>query len=150
MAPDAEMQRAVRVEVYRSFIENGRAPVPAEVADGLALDQASVEASLQALHDQHLLVLAPGTPYVWMANPFSALPTPFSVDTGGRTFFGNCIWDALGIVAMLGNSGRVQTWCPDCGERLTVSVEAGELGSEDGIVHFAVPAAKWWDDIGFN
>lgn len=102
------------------------------------------------LAEGHFLVLAPGTPYVWMANPLSAIPTPFPVEVGGRTWFGNCIWDALGVVAMLGGTGTVTTWCPDCGEHLSVSVEDNRLSSGEGVVHFAVPAAHWWDDIGFN
>lgn len=150
MASEQAVDTALRVEVYRFFVEEGRPPVSAELADSLGMDQASVDASLVRLAEQHVLVLAPGTPYIWMANPFSALPTPFTVDTGGRTWFGNCIWDALGIVAMLGGTGSVSTWCPDCHERLVVSVEDNRLSSGQGVVHFAVPAAQWWDDIGFN
>lgn len=124
--------------------------MPAELAETLDMDQASVEQSLQRLAGAHALVLAPGTHYVWMANPFSALPTSFLADVGGRTWFGNCIWDAMGIVAMLGGTGTVSTWCPDCRERLMVSVANNRLASGEGVVHFAVPAARWWDDIGFN
>jgi len=140
----------VRLEVYRFFVERGRPPVPAEIAHTLGMTQAAVEASLHRLAEGHALVLAPGTPYIWMANPLSALPTPFSVEAADRTWFGNCIWDALGVVAMLGGTGTVRTWCPDCQERLAVSVQANRLLSPEGVVHFAVPAAHWWDDIGFN
>ncbi|MQB01677.1 MAG: hypothetical protein GEU78_15540 [Actinobacteria bacterium] len=104
------------------------------------MDQASVEDSLRRLAEGHVLVLAPGTPYIWMANPLSALPTPFVAVTGRRSWFGNCIWDALGIVAMFGGTGTVSTWCPDCHERLAVSVEDNSLSSGEGVVHFAVPA----------
>jgi Alkylmercury lyase len=141
---------AVRLEVYRAFVELGRAPVAAEIAEALGADQVSVEQALRRLADAHVLVLAPGTPYVWMANPFSAIPTPFAVDAGGRTLYGNCIWDGLGVVAVMGGTGIVRTWCPDCGERLAVAVESNRLAHGDGVVHFAVPAASWWDDIGFN
>jgi hypothetical protein len=140
----------VRVEIYRFFVDHGRPPVPAEVAEALAMDQASVEDSVRRLADAHVLVLAPGTPYVWMANPLSAIPTSFPVEVGGRTWFGNCIWDALGVVAMLGGTGKVTSWCPDCRENLSVSVKDNRLASGEGVVHFAVPAARWWDDIGFN
>jgi Alkylmercury lyase len=140
----------VRVAFYRLFVERRRAPVAAEVASELGLDQRSVEASFRRLADGHVLVLAPGTSYVWMANPFSAIPTPFAVDVAGGTYFGNCIWDAMGIVAMLGGTGSVRTWCPDCLEPMTVSVRDGALAAGEGIVHYAVPARHWWDDIGFN
>jgi hypothetical protein len=150
MDSEQTVDTAVRVEIYRFFVDEGRPPVPAELSEAIAMDQASVEDALRRLAEEHVLVLAPGTPYIWMANPLSALPTPFLVDTGGRTWFGNCIWDALGIVAMLGGTGSVSTWCSDCHERLVVSVEDNRLSSGEGVVHFAVPAAHWWDDIGFN
>ncbi len=105
----------VRHEVYRFFLDRGRPPVPAELAVGLGMDQSAVEDSLRRLADDHALVLAPGTPYVWMANPLSALPTPFSVEASGRTWFGNCIWDALGVVAMLGVPGQSGHGAPTAG-----------------------------------
>jgi hypothetical protein len=140
----------IRHEVYRFFVDQGRSPVPAELAETLAIDQASVEGSLRRLAEAHVLVLAPGTPYIWMANPLSAIPTPFQAEIHGRRYFGNCIWDALGIVAMLGGTGKVTTWCPDCHGHLSITVADDRVVSGEGIVHFAVPAAQWWDDIGFN
>ena len=150
MDAEQKLDTAVRLEVYRFFVDHGRPPVPSEIAEVLGTDQASVEDSLQRLANGHVLVLAPGTPYIWMANPLSAIPTPFSVESAGRTWFGNCIWDALGVVAMLGGTGTVRTWCPDCHSRLVVSVEGNHVTFGEGVVHFAVPAAHWWDDIGFN
>ena len=144
------IDKEVRLEVYRFFVERGQPPVPAELAETLATDQASVEDSLHRLAEGHVLVLAPGTPYIWMANPLSAIPTPFVTEVGGRRWFGNCIWDALGIVAMLGGTGVVRTWCPDGQEHLSVTIDDNRLSSGEGVVHFAVAAAHWWDDIGFN
>jgi hypothetical protein len=144
------LDTAVRQSVYRFFVAEGRPPVPAELAQTLAVDHASIEKSLGRLSAAHVLVLAPGTPYIWMANPLSAIPTPFAVDIAGKHFFGNCIWDALGVVAMLGGTGTVRTWCPDCDDRLSITVRDNRLASADGLVHFAVPAARWWDDIGFS
>jgi hypothetical protein len=145
-----DLDGAVRLEVYRWFVDRGRPPVPAEIAEAVGVDQEAAEGSLRRLAGAHALVLAPGTPYVWMANPFSAVPTPFSLEAGGRTWFGNCIWDAMGIVVLTGGTGTVRTWCPDCRERLSVSVEGERLASGSEVVHFAVPAARWWDDIGFT
>ena len=150
MNADQTIDNDVRFEVYRFFADQGRPPVSAEIADSLGMVHSAVGESLKRLADQHVLVLAPGTTYIWMANPLSALPTSFPVQAAGREWFGNCIWDALGVVAMLGGDGTVTTWCPDCGERLAVDVEGNHLVSGHGVVHFAVPAARWWDDIGFN
>lgn len=149
MTHDASFDNEVRLALYRLFIDRGRAPVPAEIARELGEPLVDVEASLQRLADAHVIVLASGSTYVWMANPLSAIPTPFRVEMQGREWFGNCIWDALGIVAMLGDDGDVQTWCPDCGDEMSLAVRAGEVAGE-GLIHFAVPAARWWEDIGFT
>lgn len=140
----------IRSAVYRFFVDEGRPPLAGEVARELATSPVEVEDSFRRLHDAHVLVLAPGTPYIWMANPLSALPTPYTVRCNDKSYWGNCIWDALGAVAMLGMDGTVTSLCPDCGEELRVDIVDGELASSDHIVHFAVPAAHWWDDIGFN
>ncbi|HWC31503.1 MAG TPA: organomercurial lyase, partial [Actinomycetota bacterium] len=92
----------------------------------------------------------PGTLDVWMANPLSAVPTPFLAEVGGRTWYGNCAWDAPGIVAMLGANGRVETACPDCGDRLEMTIRGRDLEPIEAVGHFAIPARKWWDDIGFT
>ncbi|MBA3551274.1 MAG: hypothetical protein H0W27_00180 [Actinobacteria bacterium] len=148
MTLDANLDRDVRLFVYRFFLEAGRPPVPAETVAALGSTSALVEASLRRLGDDHALVLAPGTPYVWMANPLSALPTPFQVEADGRTWFGNCIWDALGIPAILKADGLVRSWCADCAAPMALEVSDGRLQRGVGVLHFAVPAASWWDDIG--
>jgi hypothetical protein len=141
---------AVRRHLYERFVEDGRPPRAAETAADLGLDEREAEEAYRRLADAHVIVLAPGTVDVWMANPLSAVPTPFPVETERGTFFGNCIWDALGTVAMLGRAGRVETRCPDCGERLVFAVSDGQLEPVDAVVHYAVPAARWWEDIGFT
>jgi len=146
---DPILDRDVRLAVYRKIVEKGRPPTPPEMAVGLGIETLDVEASIQRLADGHVLVLAPGTPYIWMANPFSAIPTPFEVEVGDRLYFGNCIWDALGISACLHADAHIRTYCPDCSEPLSLDVRDGELeATSEGVVHFAVPAAHWWDDIG--
>ncbi|MFN2489343.1 MAG: organomercurial lyase [Actinomycetota bacterium] len=140
----------VRVEVYRLFVEHGRPPMPIEIATAVGASSEEIERALHRLAEAHVLVLAPGTSYIWLANPLSALPSPFSVATDGRRWWGICIWDALGILAMLGSDGTVSSLCPDCGELLEVEVRDGEVTKGDGVVHYAVPAARWWDDIGFT
>lgn len=139
----------MRLHLYRFFVEHGRPPSAAEIAASLGLPQAEAEASLQRLHEAHVIVLAPGSTSVWMANPLSALPTAYPVQIGEREYFGNCIWDGLGVVAMLGGAGTVRTRCADCGESMAVEVAEGNLAGE-GIVHYAVPAQAWWEDIGFT
>lgn len=142
---------AVRLFIYRFFIAHGRPPMPVETAMELGMSSADAAAAVKRLADAHVLVLAPGTPYIWMASPLCALPSPFAVRARDRDWYGVCIWDALGLIAMLGGDGTVTTRCPDCGDPLVIDVRDGEAsGPEGAVVHFAVPARQWWDDIGFN
>jgi hypothetical protein len=63
-----------------------------------------VEAYRQ-LGDGHVYVLEPGDPTrLRMANPFSAAPIAFRVEAGGKGYYGNCVWDALGVVSMMGGT----------------------------------------------
>jgi hypothetical protein len=142
--------KEVRLHVYRTFVNLGRPPMPVEIAMALDASSAQVEASLRRLAEAHALVLAPGTPYIWMANPLCALPSPFRVEAQGRDWYGVCIWDAMGVIAMLGGDGSVSTLCPDCGDQLTLNVRDGTIEQAEYVVHYLVPAAHWWDDIGFN
>ena len=150
MTDTESFDQDVRVALYRFWIENRRPPVAAEIAPQLDVRPIAVEESLRRLHDAHMIVLAPGTPYVWMANPFSSVPTPYQAHVDGSTYFGNCIWDSLGIVVMLGGTGRVSAKCGDCGDDLSLDVSEQGVTPGDYVVHYMVPAAHWWDDIGFN
>jgi hypothetical protein len=84
------------------------------------------------------------------ANPFATGPTDFVVRTPERRYFGTCIWDALGIVALLGTDGHLETHCLDCDEPLELVVRDGELQPTTTVVHFLLPAAHWYDDLRFT
>ncbi len=139
-----------RLQVYRHFVEVGRAPTVEETARALGLAIGEVERAYRRLDQDHALVLTPGTNRIWMAMPLSAVPTAFRVTVGEQSWWANCAWDALGIPAMLGRDARVVTVCGDCDEPMTLTVQEGSLGETECVVHFAVPAAKWWDDVGFT
>jgi len=151
----ADFNNRVRLRLYELFVESGECPSRWEVAADLGCSVAMVAEAFRELAAAHMLVLQPGSGEVLMANPLSAVPTPFMVETessnGPRTWYGNCIWDALGVIAMMDGDGRVLTSCGCCGESMTVSVRRGEAVCEPpGLVHFALPARQWWDDIVFN
>lgn len=150
MTSEREVAR-VRLAVLEMVIATGAVPGAREVAGHLGLDEASVVEAFRALHDGHVYVLEPGeAAALRMANPFSAVPTPFAVTARGRAYFGNCIWDALGVVSLLGGDGTIDTSCPDCKHPLRLRVVGRELVESEGIVHFGVPARRWWDDIVFT
>ena len=135
--------REIRNRTYQLFVELGRAPTADEVGPG------TKEAWLR-LHEQHAVVLdAHGE--LLMANPFSAVPTPYETDTpDGRTWYGNCAWDAIGILAALHTDGRVESTCPDCGDQINFEVWDQEPDFKNTFFHCLVPAAQWWEDIGFT
>ena len=144
-----DLDTRVRVHLYEEFVARGRPPSVAEAAEALGLAEPEVADAYRRLEEGRVIVLAPGTLNVWMANPLSATPTPFRVETPKGSYWGNCVWDALGIPAMLGTEGRVATSCPDCGASLELRVANGGVDGE-AVVHFAVPAARWWQNIAFT
>ena len=139
----------VRANVYDFTMRTGAPPTSGEVARAMSLTRDDVLAAFRRLADAHVLVLKPDTGEILMANPFSAVPTPFLVETAKFSAYGNCIWDALGIPAMLGRDARIITSCADCGASAEITVSAGAVNG-DGTLHFAIPARDWWNDIVFT
>jgi len=135
---------------YGLFVELGRAPSVGEVAEAAGLPRTEVAAAWRRLHHAHALVLEPDGTQIRMANPFSAVPTPYRVEAAGRSWYGNCAWDAFGICAALHVDGRVEAACPDCGEPIAVEVRGERPSDESLLFHCLVPAAHWWDDIVFT
>jgi hypothetical protein len=139
----------IRNATYRLFADFGRAPTAAEVAADLGVEEAAVRESWARLHDLHALVLdAEGE--IRMANPFAAKPTDFRVEAAGRSWFANCGWDAFGIGAALRVDSEFETHCLDCGDTLDIAVRDGKPEPSDLVWHVLVPAAQWWNDIGFT
>ena len=146
--PFTESERAVRLFIYRHFIETANAPDLATIARATAIADRDVAAALRQLADQHAIVLAPASVSIWMAHPFSAVPTPYPVDAGGRTYWANCAWDAAGILSLVGD-GETQTLCADCGQPAGFGVQDDALVG-DGVVHFAVPPRRFWENVAYT
>jgi len=140
---------AVRHHVYTVTAERGRPPRVADVASALGMAPGDVAAAFGRLRERRLLLLA-GNGEIVMAPPFSAVPTPFQVTSGGTTYFANCVWDAYGIAAALGRDADVEASCACCGEPMALAVRGGAPLLADGetaVAHFAIPARHWWDDL---
>ena len=151
MGPVDAFDLDIRRHVYLSVVANGRPPTVAETATAFGRDRDEIEGAYRRLHDAHALVLFPGTTGVWMANPFCFAATPHRVSAGGREWTATCAWDALGIPGALHGDGSIDTECACCSEPLRLEVRDGELvDGADLLVHFLVPARKWWEDIGFT
>jgi hypothetical protein len=139
----------IRHAIYKTFAEGG-IPRTATLCHQLRMPEEEVRDGMERLHTAHAIVLDPRTREPWMALPFSSVPTPFAVEGGGRSWFASCAWDAFGIPILVGVDAVISTACQDCDGRIVYRVEGGRLVDAHGVVHFAVPAAKWWDDIGFT
>ena len=147
---EAAFDYEVRRYVYDHVMREGWPPTIAETATALSTTLDDVGASFRRLADAHVLVLQRGKGEILMCNPFSAVPTPFLVRAGAGSWYGNCIWDAMGIPAMLEQDATIEASCGCCGTAMHMSIVGGSLGDASGIAHFAIPAAHWWDDIVFN
>lgn len=143
-----ELEQQVRLFVYRHFIDTARAPHSTQIASATDRPESEVISALRRLADLHALVLAPASTAIWMAHPFSAVPTAYPVETAARTYFANCAWDAAGILSLVGD-GRSRTRCEDCGGELEIAVRDHTM-TGDGIVHFAVPPRRFWDNVAFT
>ena len=139
---------SVRSEIYRVFRERAAAPSVNELASRLDLPAAEVIDALHALADEHSIVLVPATDSIWMAHPFSGVATDFVVTVGERTWFANCAWDGLSILALFGD-GVLETHSLVTGEPIRFTLRNRQVSGE-GVVHFLVPAAEFWRDIGFT
>jgi hypothetical protein len=149
-ADEVHFDRQVRAFVYDTIFTQGVIPTVAASAAGLARSLEEVVAAFQRLAQSHVFVLQQGGDEILMANPFSAVPTPFQVQSGSRTYWGNCIWDALGILTMLHSDGQVLASCGDCNAALAVTVHDGTVVDSVGVGHFSVPAKQWWNNIVFT
>lgn len=147
--PAEQTDVRVRVAVYERVVADGLPPARAHLAQHLELAPDQIAESLERLAAARALVLQAESREVLMANPFSAVPTAYAVRTGERLYYGNCVWDALGIPAMLGAAATVETSCACCGEAMALEVRENLLPAA-GVVHFAIPARRWWDDIVYN
>jgi len=145
-----EFDVQVKLAVYGHFAETGRRPSPDEVAERAGSEVGRVLDAYRRLRAQRVLVVEADGSSIRMAPPFSGVPTQHVVESGGTRYFGNCAWDALGVVAALHAPGTVHSCCGQSGEPLHLDVDLQGPAPSDWLFHCLVPAAKWWDDIVFT
>ena len=144
------LARYVRIHVFQEAAATAQIPQARQISAALGRSEADVRLALHHLAAAKVLILAPNNGDIWAANPFCAVPSGFRVVSAGRRYWGICIWDALGIAAALGTDAVISAPCGDCGDGMTLEVKGGRLVREEGVVHFAIPAHHWWDNIGFS
>lgn len=157
------MDDRVRHVIYDVAMREGVPPTSQRVGETLGISSSEVLESFRRLADAHMIVLQEDGE-ILMAGPFSAVPTPFRVSLlpsgeGARRAdegpgssearpspgpcYGNCIWDALGIPAMLHADAVIDTTCANSSARAQLRIADGKLSGE-GFMHVLVPARLWW------
>jgi DNA-binding transcriptional MocR family regulator len=143
-----DLDTTVKLTIYRILAETALAPSSTEVAAATGLTESVVLEAFARLHARRLLVPEPGDPKrIRMAPPFSGIPTPFAVEARGKRYYANCVWDAYGIPAALGDDAVIPASDAFTKEPLTLQVRDGRPVPHPYVAHFAVPAARWWDNI---
>ena len=79
----------VRYFIYTTFVETALPPTTRQVSEHLKVSIASVENSFERLADSHHIALAPGSHSIWMAHPFSGIPTNYVTTIGQKKYYGN-------------------------------------------------------------
>ena len=139
----------VRLFVYRFMLRQQKSPTVREIAASLRFPVAKVRAALARLSESHAF-MQQDNGELWRAAPFSCIPTAFPVTVGKRTWFANCIWDALGIPAMLKKDAEINAACGCCNYDMPLEIHDGKLSSGKGLIHIAVPASEWYKDVVFT
>jgi hypothetical protein len=141
---------AFRHAVYQFIVTRGHIPKIRELAGALSCSEKVVRSGLQRLARLHILVLQERTSEILRAAPFWAVPTAFHVQSGKHAWWASCIWDALAIPVMLRRYAVVTTACGCCDAAMELTLRKGRLLRAKGVIHFAVPASRWYENIVFT
>ena len=138
----------VKLHIYETIAHTAQAPTKHEVAEALHVSSEEVQTAFLNLHKKKLLVPEPNdATRIRMAPPFSGIATAFRVRVQDKTYYANCSWDALGIPAALHEDAIIEAEDGHTLEPILLEVKQDEPVDAACVFHFAVPAAKWWDDI---
>ena len=158
-APAEAFAWRLRGHLYRRIRDTGTVPSRAELAADLGAAgtgtvetgaaETGIEGALRFLADARVLALD-RRGEVWMAHPFSAVPTPYRVETPAGAYWANCAWDALAIPLLLDTDGRTRASCPQSGTSFDLTMTRGRAGPRGAVVRLAVPVRDFWDNIGFT
>jgi len=146
-----EFDTTVKLALYDLIATTARMPDATEVADAVAAPIDEVVSAFGRLHQKRLLLPEPGDPTrIRMAPPFSGIETGFLVHASGKAYYANCVWDAYGVAAALHTDVVIDASDGHTGEPMAMEVRSAAAVATPGIAHFAVPAAKWWNDLIFT
>ena len=140
----------MRKFIFDHFYEQTVPPVLEEVMAEFGLGRAEAFAILRGLEADHHILLVPGTQRILMANPYSAVTTPFQAKIGGRRYYANCAWDTISLHVMLQADADIESYCHHCGAPIHISLSRGARLSSDPLeplIFLSVPVSKWYDNL---
>jgi hypothetical protein len=136
--------------VYGHFATTGEPPTLEAIRDAIGATAEEVKEGYRRLYARHMLVPDDDFASIRMASPFSGFATQHQATVNGTRYFGNCAWDAFGIVAALGGAGHVLSRCEQTLEPLVLDLTPAGPPPSRWLFHSVVPAADWWNDIVFT
>ena len=142
----------LRVHVYETLLGRGSPPTIAAIAATFGCEVAEARRALADLRIGKTILVHPHTGEIWMAGPFSAVETSYRVTGSTARWFANCGWDMLGVAVLAAAPVRIDAQCTDCGEPMMYEVDPAHVSASalPGVVHFLIPAARWYEDIGYT
>ena len=142
---------ATRIFTYDHILAHGAPPSSREIAEHFGVTPNDALQTLRALKIGKTILPHPQTGEIWMAGPFASSPTDYKVIGRATHWWANCAWDMLGVAVLVNEPVRIEARCTDCATPMTFQVDARDQSlNDDSVVHFLVPAAHWYDDMGFT
>ena len=141
---------ALRQFIYERILSDGTPPSSARIAEHFGIERAAALRALADLKIGKTVLVHPVTGEIWMAGPFSSVPTAYVVERDGRQWWGNCIWDLFGAAVLVGQPVRLLASCVDSGEPFVADVDPARGIAGDWVTHILLPARRWYEDVGFT
>jgi hypothetical protein len=141
---------SLRILVYDHLVASGSPPSLDAIAAHFGTTRDVARQELGALKIGKTILVHPDSGEIWMAGPFSAAKSDYQVVTSDRSWWANCAWDMLGIPIVLNEEVQGRTRCTDCGSPMTFDCSPARPPTIDAVVHFLVPARRWYEDIAFT
>ena len=140
----------LRIHIYDVLLDRGSPPRVAELAREFRVTETAARDAIAGLKIGKTVLPHPRTGEIWMAGPFAGEETGYRVSGKRATWFANCAWDMLGVAMIAREWVSIEARCGDCDEPLRLSADHESPSRDDLVVHFLVPARRWYDDVGFT
>ena len=141
---------AVRIYILNETARTGRVPQAVQIAAALDQPLDEIGAAIRDLAAAARSCWRQMTGRFGLLSRFARRRRISGSSPMTSKYWALCIWDALGVPAALHADAIIDTSCGDCGEAMTLEVRDGALTQARGVVHFGVPARRFWDNIAFT